>query len=189
MMNNPMSIHSEAIEEAPSNAPAADIVFEPQAYFDVWWDQIQAIRHQIDTESPDSREEKRSEMLIESLPGSRCEVTFEGVLHFDGHSMGNIRSLGGALVVTKKGIVDADIEVGVAVISGSVTGNITATERVLLDSDARVKGQINTRVLSVKPGALFEGDCVLVASEASRRVDRSRDMKEPEKLKQMAVGA
>lgn len=96
--------------------------------------------------------------------------------------------MGGALVVTKRGIVDADIEVGVAVINGAVTGNITATERVLLDSDARVKGQIITRLLSVKPGALFEGDCVLVGSEESWLVDQSRDTKEPEELKQVGAG-
>lgn len=181
-----MSIHSEATEQGPSNSPPADVVFEPQAWFDIWWDQIHAIHNQVDRETPENHEEKR--MLIESLPGSNCEVTFEGILHFDGHSVRNIRSPGGALVVTKQGIVDADIEVGVAVINGAVTGNITATERVLLDSDARVKGQIITRLLSVKPGALFEGDCVLVGSEESWLVDQSRDTKEPEELKQMRAG-
>lgn len=183
-----MTIHSEATEQAPSNPPPTDVVFETQAYFDIWWDQIQAIHNQLDTESRDNPEEKRSEMLIESFPGSNCEVTFEGVLHFDGHSIGNIRSLGGALVVTKRGIVDADIEVGVAVINGAVTGNITATERVLLDSDARVKGQIITRLLSVKPGALFDGDCVLVGSEESWLVGQSRDTKEADELSHVAVG-
>jgi cytoskeletal protein CcmA (bactofilin family) len=183
-----MTIHSEATEQAPSTPPPADVVFEPQAYFDIWWDQVQALHNQVASETPQSHQEAGSEMLIESFPGSNCEVTFEGVLHFDGHSIGNIRSLGGALVVTKRGIVDADIEVGVAVINGAVTGNITATERVLLDSDARVKGQIITRLLSVKPGALFEGDCVLVGSEESWLVDQSRDTKEPEELKQVGVG-
>lgn len=183
-----MSIHSEATEQARSNPPPADLVFEPQAYFDMWWDQIQAIHNQVAPETPEGHEETRSEMLIESLPGSNCEVTFEGILHFDGHSIGNIRSLGGALVVTKRGIVDADIEVGVAVINGAVTGNITATERVLLDSDARVKGQIITRLLSVKPGALFEGDCVPIWSEESWLVDQSRDTKEPEQFMQVGAG-
>ncbi len=71
----------------------------------------------------------------------------------------------GALIVTKRGRVDADIDVGVAVISGAVIGNITASERVLLDSDALVRGQILTRRLSVKPGAIFEGDCVFINGE------------------------
>jgi cytoskeletal protein CcmA (bactofilin family) len=181
-----MSIHSEA-EQAPSNPPPADVVFEPQAYFDLWWDQIRANHRQVDSEALE-HEENRSKMLIKSLPGSNCEVTFEGVLHFDGHSVGNIRSVGGALVVTKRGIVDADIEVCVAVINGAVTGNITATERVLLDTEARVKGQIITRLLSVKPGALFEGDCLLVGSEESGVVNRSRAKEKAETLNQNAVG-
>ncbi|MFN2493290.1 MAG: polymer-forming cytoskeletal protein, partial [Pyrinomonadaceae bacterium] len=103
---------------------------------------------------------------IGSFPGSNCEVTFEGVLHFDGYSIGNIRSPEGTLVLTKRGRIEADIEVGTAVINGSVTGNITAVERVVLDSDARVTGEIHTPLLSVKLGAVFDGDCLFVASAA-----------------------
>ena len=73
-------------------------------------------------------------MSIESLRGSNCEVTIEGVLHFDGHLMGNIRSAGGPLIVTKRGRVDANVDVGVAVINGAEIGNITASERVFLDA-------------------------------------------------------
>jgi cytoskeletal protein CcmA (bactofilin family) len=137
-----------------------DAVFDPSLYFDQWWHELEisrAARVAEDVSSDDG-----SSMSIQSLPGSNCDVTFEGVLHFDGHSMGNIRSAGGALIVTKKGRVDADIEVGVAIINGAVVGNITASERVFLDRDALVKGQIATRRLSVKPGAIFEGECVFI---------------------------
>ncbi len=67
--------------------------FDPGLYFEQWWDEVQGglvERDQQETVGDDS-----SSMSIESLPGSNCEVTFEGVLHFDGHSMGNIRSSGG----------------------------------------------------------------------------------------------
>ena len=140
-----------------------DKAFDPGPYFDQWWHELQASRAELvaaETESDDG-----IRMSIDSLPGSTCEVTFEGVLHFDGHSMGNIRSAGGVLIVTKKGRVDADIDVGVAVINGTVIGNITASERVFLDSDALVKGQIITRRLSARPGALFDGDCVFMDGE------------------------
>ena len=139
--------------------PTSDSVFDPERYFDQWCHDLEVSLAGLarETESDDSLR-----MSIESLPGSNCEVTFEGVLHFDGHSMGNIRSAGGVLVVTNKGRVDADIDVGVAVISGAVVGNITASERVFLDSNALVKGQIITRRLSMRPGAIFEGDCMFI---------------------------
>ena len=55
-------------------------------------------------------------MSIQSLPGSNCEVTFEGVLHFERALDGEHSIRGGPLVITKKGRVDvADIDVGVAI--------------------------------------------------------------------------
>ena len=136
--------------------------FDPGRYFDQWW---QVLEVSLAALAEENQSDDSLRMSIESLPGSNCDVTFEGVLHFDGHSMGNIRSAGGVLVVTNKGRVDADIDVGVAVINGAVVGNITASERVFLDSNALVKGQIITRRLSMRPGAIFEGDCAFIDGE------------------------
>jgi cytoskeletal protein CcmA (bactofilin family) len=55
--------------------------------------------------------------------------------------------------------------VGTAIIDGAVTGNITASERVVLESDAPVKGQIYTQALSMRLGAILDGDCLLVSAE------------------------
>ena len=142
--------------------PGSDSVFDPSRYFDQWWHDLEISRAALRAGETAS---DSLGMSIESLPGSNCEVSFEGVLHFDGHSMGNIRSAGGVLVVTNKGRVDADIDVGVAVINGAVVGNITASERVFLESNALVKGQIITRRLSIRPGAIFEGDCMFIDGE------------------------
>ena len=174
-----MSIYQELIEPETGNREperAAGTVVDPSIYFDQWWEQMQVIR--VEPVGGERTPDDGSRMSIESLPGSNCEVEFEGVLHFDGHSMGNIKSPGGALIVTKRGRVDADIDVGVAVISGVVEGNITASERVFLDSDALVKGQIYTRRLSVKAGAIFDGDCVFIDGEEHSAYVESPDQQE-----------
>jgi cytoskeletal protein CcmA (bactofilin family) len=88
-------------------------------------------------------------------------------LHFDGYSFGPISSPEGTLVLTSRGRIEADVDVRVAIINGWVTGNITATERVVLESEARVTGQILTRALSVKLGAVFDGECLFTAPEYS----------------------
>src|SRR5437867_2434736 len=87
--------------------PSTEVVFNPENCFDQWLEYVQANHKQFAAQAPETAKEKVSEIYMESLPGSNCEVTFEGVLHFDGHSMGNIRSSGGALVVTKRGRIDA----------------------------------------------------------------------------------
>ncbi|MGH9966696.1 MAG: bactofilin family protein [Pyrinomonadaceae bacterium] len=55
--------------------------------------------------------------------------------------------------------LEADIEVGVALINGCVNGNIRASQRVVLQSQARVEGNIDTPLLSISDGAVFEGEC------------------------------
>src|SRR5688500_14558638 len=137
--------------------------FDPGRYFDQWWHDLKVSLGAL--AAGESEFDDSLRMSIESLPGSNCEVTFEGVLHFDGHSMGNIRSAGGVLVITNKGRVDADIDVGVAVINGVVVGDIMASARVFLDSRAVVKGQTGARRLSIRPGAIFEGDCRFIDGE------------------------
>jgi cytoskeletal protein CcmA (bactofilin family) len=196
-----MSTHTEAIETV-AQTPLCDqiegsssqtqiepaTVFDPAPYFDQWLAHLEAIRQQLASDDSPASAEQGSDFIVESLPGSNCEVSFEGVLHFDGHSMGNIRSPGGALVVTRRGIVDANIEVAVAIINGSVNGNITASERVYLDSEAKVSGEINTPLLSVRRGANFEGDCLLTASSGVAIAEEPA-RKEEKQLKRLAAGA
>jgi cytoskeletal protein CcmA (bactofilin family) len=111
------------------------------------------------------------------------------VLHFDGYSIGNITSPDGTLVLSRRGRIEADINVGVAVISGSVTGNITASERVVLEGDARVTGQIQTPALSVRLGAIFDGDCVLTTTKKRSAHEGQFGSKQSDELEHLALGA
>lgn len=139
----------------------ADDDFDPGPHFERWLAEIKAAKNQA-TELASIKARMEQEIYVESRIGSNCELSFEGVLHFDGYSLGNVLSPSGTLVLTKRGRIEADIEVGTAIIDGFVTGNIVASERVELKSDARVKGQIFTPVLSMRLGALLEGDCLFL---------------------------
>jgi cytoskeletal protein CcmA (bactofilin family) len=140
--------------------------FDPGAHFERWLAEIKAAKNQaIELASIKARMEQ--EIYVESRIGSNCELNFEGVLHFDGYSLGNVLSPSGTLVLTKRGRIEADIEVGTAIIDGFVTGNIVASERVELKSDARVKGQIFTPALSMRLGALLDGDCLFLTPASS----------------------
>jgi cytoskeletal protein CcmA (bactofilin family) len=186
-----MSTRLKATESQSAVAPDQESPregFDPAAYFDRWLADLEAIRKDLTAKTQKPVEEKGPETLNESEPGSNCEVTFEGILHFEGHSLENIRSPGGSLVVTSLGVVDADIEVAIAVIEGVVNGNIIATERVILERNAKVMGQITTRSLSVSPGAVFDGDCVLTTAE-ELPVEASLEEEPEEELKHFVVSA
>lgn len=184
-----MTTISESTELGGSAAPGLIDTdsFAISLSFDRWLQDIQAARNPLLHETVEEQEEEGSEIYIGSFPGSNCEVTFEGVLHFDGYSIGNISSPDGTLVLTKRGRIEADVDVRVAVINGWVTGNITATERVVLESEARVTGQIHTRALSVRLGAILDGECVLGAPELSFGVAESRAGNPSNEFEHLAV--
>ena len=70
-----------------------------------------------------------------------------------------ISSEKGTLIVDPSARVDAFIDVAVAVIYGTVNGDVNARERVELGPEAVIHGNICTAKLSMKPGATFQGDC------------------------------
>jgi cytoskeletal protein CcmA (bactofilin family) len=87
------------------------------------------------------------------------EANFKGMLRVDGHLSGRVSSQDGTLIVSTGGQVEADVEVSVAQIYGTVIGNVTATKRIELGRVAKVTGDIQTPALVIEQGAVFEGSC------------------------------
>lgn len=100
------------------------------------------------------------------------EASFRGMLRVDGHLTGRITSQEGTLLVGTNGQVDADIEVAVATINGTVNGDIIATERLEMGRAAHVKGNIQTPSLMIEQGAIFEGSCRMSQPKESREKQR-----------------
>jgi cytoskeletal protein CcmA (bactofilin family) len=90
--------------------------------------------------------------------GSEFEgkLTFEGTVRIDGKLSGEIFSED-VLVVGEGAMVNAEIDVGVIIVEGNVTGNIRAKRAVELHAPARVKGNIETPSLYIDKGVIFEG--------------------------------
>src|SRR5918999_5324087 len=97
------------------------------------------------------------------------EANFKAMMRVDGHLSGRVSSTSGTLIVGANGKVDANIEVAVAVIHGTINGDIIATQRLELGRAAKVHGNIQTPSLIIEQGALFEGTCKMIkmASAAS----------------------
>jgi cytoskeletal protein CcmA (bactofilin family) len=167
-----------------SDPPAADD-FGLSASFESWLHAIEKGIGESESGSPETTPE--NEIYIGSFPGSNFELAFEGILHFDGYSIGNITSPDGTLVLTNRGRVEADINVGTAIINGSVIGTIRASERVVLESEAKVIGQIITPALSIRLGAVYDGDC-LFPSTAHSSSDGSLRSNEAEEFSDLLVG-
>src|SRR5687768_11178305 len=95
------------------------------------------------------------------------EASFKGMLRVDGHLSGRISSQDGTLIVSTNGQVDANVEVAVAQIYGTINGDVTATKRIEMGRVAKVTGNIEAPALIIENGAIFEGSCRMVQSKAT----------------------
>jgi len=100
------------------------------------------------------------------------EANFKAMMRVDGHLSGRVSSGSGTLIVGANGKVDANIEVAVAVIHGTINGDIIATQRLELGRAAKVNGNIQTPSLIIEQGAVFEGSCKMVQMSAT--VDKAK---------------
>jgi cytoskeletal protein CcmA (bactofilin family) len=103
------------------------------------------------------------------------ETTFKAMLRVDGHLSGKISSSSGTLIVGANGKLDANVEVAVAVIHGSVNGDIIASQRLELGRAAKVNGNVQTPSLVIEQGAIFEGSCKMLKMNA----DKAKEERKP----------
>jgi cytoskeletal protein CcmA (bactofilin family) len=101
------------------------------------------------------------------------EANFKAMMRVDGHLSGRINSTSGTLIVGANGKVDANIEVAVAIVHGTVNGDIIATQRLELGRAAKLNGNIQTASLMIEPGALFEGSCKMIKMTAGSSKGKS----------------
>jgi cytoskeletal protein CcmA (bactofilin family) len=101
------------------------------------------------------------------------EANFKGMLRVDGALSGRVSSADGTLIVSTNGRVDANVEVAIAQIFGTVNGDIVASKRIEMGRVAKVTGNIQTPALVIENGAVFEGGCKMVQiREATEKRER-----------------
>jgi cytoskeletal protein CcmA (bactofilin family) len=92
------------------------------------------------------------------------EVDIQGTFRVEGEFEGAIRNPEN-LVVGKTGVVRADIIAKNATIGGKVVGNVTAENKIELQSGSHLEGDIRTRRLVIDEGVFFEGNCSMGSKE------------------------
>lgn len=105
---------------------------------------------------------------------------FNGTFRIDSEFEGEIVT-SDTLIIGESAVISAEITVGTIYISGKVIGNITAKERVEINSSGEVYGNIKTPILVIDEGVIFEGNC-------SMKKEEEKEMeKEKIKEKKLAV--
>ncbi len=121
-----------------------------------------------------------SEGLNESIniinEGTRItgDIDANGDIRIDGELKGNINAKG-RLVIGPKGSVEGEIICKNIEVSGSLKGKIKVFELLTMKSTSRIDGEIFVKKLSVEPGALFTGSCIMgeTDEEKGKQVPKS----------------
>lgn len=92
--------------------------------------------------------------------GSTVEgsIKTDGGIRIDGTVIGEIRAKAAA-AVGEGGVVDGSLTAKSISVAGKVRGNLTATEKLTLESRSIVSGDIRAARLIVDEGAVFDGKC------------------------------
>ena len=117
-----------------------------------------ALLRREDVDPKDHKETPEPEPGAILGKGSRFEgkLGFDGTVRIDGEFKGDIVS-DGKLVVGDNAHIDGNVAVGVAVVSGTLTGTLKAKTLVELKPHARVNGEATTASLVIERGAQFDG--------------------------------
>jgi cytoskeletal protein CcmA (bactofilin family) len=85
---------------------------------------------------------------------------FCGGLHLDGSVTGSVKPEGAGntrLVVGEAGVIEGSCEAQVVELHGTVKGDITASQRVVLGPRARVEGNLSYGAIEMAAGATIKG--------------------------------
>jgi len=97
------------------------------------------------------------------------DIFFADRLQVDGKTHGKLTSENGTLIIGESGQIEAQIDVGVCVVHGSVRGNLVARSKLEIRRTGRVQGDVVTPVLLVEEGATFNG-AIRMSQEAGSRL-------------------
>ena len=119
------------------------------------------------------RPKKIKASRIDSLIGQQTELTgnlrFSGGLHVDGTVKGNVTADGDSrsvLTLSENGVIEGEVHVPNIVLNGSVVGDVHALERIELDTNARVTGNVYYALIEMAMGAEVNGNLVHTGEEA-----------------------
>ncbi|PID39399.1 MAG: hypothetical protein CR984_07150 [Proteobacteria bacterium] len=93
-------------------------------------------------------------------------LTFRDTIRLDGAVTGQIQSEKGTVIIGERAMIEAQVRVGTAIVKGTVSGHIQATERIDVYPPAKITGDIQAPEVSIETGVKFNGKCSMVKPES-----------------------
>ena len=117
------------------------------------------------------------------------DIAFSDRLQVDGKTHGKLTSESGTLIIGESGLIEAQVDVGVCVVHGTVHGNLIARSKLEIRRSGRVHGDVITPVLLVEEGAVFNGAIRMSQEAGSRLLEEVRLSEAESEGRRQASGA
>jgi cytoskeletal protein CcmA (bactofilin family) len=113
----------------------------------------------------DKKEEFVSSGSAETIVGTSVKLKgnlkSEGNITIDGSINGEVKTKGTVTIGPNANII-ANVKAANVTVSGTVQGNIQATERLNITETGRVYGDVTANILSISAGAVFTGKSIMM---------------------------
>jgi cytoskeletal protein CcmA (bactofilin family) len=107
------------------------------------------------------------------------KLRFKDTVRIDGRFEGEISS-DNTLIVGETGVIDANIQSEVVIVSGEVNGDILAGRQVVLHKSARVIGAVDTASLVIEDGAVLSGQVTMGKGVGGKKPVEPKAAPEPD---------
>ena len=116
------------------------------------------------------------------------KIESKGSIRIDGKVKGTVIT-SDILTIGSKGYVSGKIEAQEAIVGGKIEGDIKASEKLILEANSTLVGNIETKKLVIDEGAIFQGksDMGVTSSEIEYKHPLKQEKKE-EKGDKIATG-
>ncbi len=118
-----------------------------------------------------------------SIVGAGMRITGEleadGIVRIEGTVEGSVRSVGQVLV-SESGVVNGDVHTREAVVGGKVHGGIYAQQRVEVQSDSLIDGDIVTPQIVVQEGGKVNGHIRMAKPDMPPARERQQESEAPD---------
>ncbi len=131
-----------------------------------------------------AQENTAAETIVGPSVKIQGDLVSEGNIRIEGSVTGKVHTTQ-SVHVGEGAVISADMQAGNAIVAGQIAGNIKVTGNLILQSTARINGDIACGVLRVEDGALFSGKCNMkgAAIDKTKLAGASNGAKEPEEEK------
>lgn len=124
-----------------------------------------------------SKKPSKPQTQIDSLIGANTiiggDLNFSGGLRIDGQVNGNVIATPGkpsTLVLSEHARVNGEVSVTHLVINGTISGSVSASDYLELQSKAKVTGDVHYKTLEIQLGAIVDGRLLHNNPEAEEKV-------------------